>query len=308
MNKTKDNEKSKSAVKDLKLEYIIRQLSRTNRKDYENYVINTVYDRVGNFNLIPSTQHYVRIGNGRGRMIDLYFPQINIGIECLESYHHNTIQIERDSQREKEIAEVKNDDYKAIAISVSKSFAEVQNQIEECVQQIKDKIEKQKISPWNLYFETYFKDKQKICITDDIIFPSYKSICNSLFKKEYEDNYTRTRCTLKLGFLPSEKGKGYVLWCIRNISENNNAIGWNNRFEGDKLLERYNDDPKKPNSKAKEYFKNDSNSKLVTFKYDYCEKIRMWGYKFIGVYEQAKERSATGEKIYNKIKDSFKFE
>ena len=70
---------------DRKTQYIIKTLSRTKRKDYENYVINAIWNRVANKNLKPVTQQYVY--NNRENQhyfIDLYFPQINVGIEVDE--------------------------------------------------------------------------------------------------------------------------------------------------------------------------------------------------------------------------------
>ena len=43
-----------------KLEYLAKTLSRTKRKDYENYVINAVWNRVNNKKLYPVSQQYVK--------------------------------------------------------------------------------------------------------------------------------------------------------------------------------------------------------------------------------------------------------
>lgn len=50
-----------------KLEYIVRTLSRTRRKDYENYVVNAVWNRLGDESLKPVSQQWVaRPDGGRG--------------------------------------------------------------------------------------------------------------------------------------------------------------------------------------------------------------------------------------------------
>ena len=42
-----------------KANYLIKTLSRTKRKDYENYVINAIWNRLANDNIKPVTQQYV---------------------------------------------------------------------------------------------------------------------------------------------------------------------------------------------------------------------------------------------------------
>lgn len=70
-----------------KFEYIAKTLSRTKRKDFENYVINRIYNDLNDYDIKPVSQQYVRRPNGKYALIDLYFPQLNIGIECDEIHH-----------------------------------------------------------------------------------------------------------------------------------------------------------------------------------------------------------------------------
>ena len=68
-----------------KRDYLIKTLSRTRRKDYENYVINRVYSKLDDLEIKPVTQKYVKSEeNGKYYLIDLYFPQFNYGVECNE--------------------------------------------------------------------------------------------------------------------------------------------------------------------------------------------------------------------------------
>ena len=62
---------------------------RTKNKKYENFVVNAIYNRVGNMELEPITQQYVCNPNDPRKyyLIDLYFPQINYGIVVNESQH-----------------------------------------------------------------------------------------------------------------------------------------------------------------------------------------------------------------------------
>lgn len=89
---------------DKKREYLVRTLSRTKKKDYENYIINAIWHKLGRLDIQPVTQQYVKRTDGRYALIDLYFPQINIGIECDEEFH--IINEEHDKKREIKMEEM----------------------------------------------------------------------------------------------------------------------------------------------------------------------------------------------------------
>src|SRR5690554_7668825 len=84
----------------VKRDYIFKTLSRTNRKDTENFVLNAIWNKVNNYELKPVTQQYVNCGD-KWYLIDMFFPQINLGIEVDESFHDN--QIEQDKIRSDQI-------------------------------------------------------------------------------------------------------------------------------------------------------------------------------------------------------------
>ena len=83
-----------------KLEYVARSLSKGTKKNFETYVINAIYQRVGNSELEIETQKYVRIQNGEKRLIDLYLPQFSMAIEVDEGYHSSEFQKGKDKTRE----------------------------------------------------------------------------------------------------------------------------------------------------------------------------------------------------------------
>ena len=72
-----------------KTEYLVKTLSRTKRKDYENYVINRIYHLLNDLEIKPVTQQYVKRPDGKYALIDLYFPQLEVAIECNEFQHNN---------------------------------------------------------------------------------------------------------------------------------------------------------------------------------------------------------------------------
>lgn len=75
---------------------------RTKGKKYENFIVNAIYNRVGNFELIPITQQYVRsnIDPRKYYLMDLYFPQINYGVEVDEMQHTKEYHIISDEERD----------------------------------------------------------------------------------------------------------------------------------------------------------------------------------------------------------------
>lgn len=77
-----------------KLDHLSIMLNRrTTGKKYENFVINSIYTKLSNPDLIPITQQYVKninysAGNKKKYyLLDLYFPQLRYGIEVDESHH-----------------------------------------------------------------------------------------------------------------------------------------------------------------------------------------------------------------------------
>ena len=173
-----------------KLLYLTKTLSRTKRKDYENYVVNAIWNRVNNSQLVPVTQQYVRATDGHYYFIDLYFPQLNIGIECDEKHH--AMQKTEDKQRETTIFDVLNQineaDYMTLRVQVyDKSFEQVEEQIEECVNVIKTKMAELKISNgWKSFFVNpyeYYKDKKYISVFDNVVFNVKQDVYKIIFNK-----------------------------------------------------------------------------------------------------------------------------
>ena len=163
---------------DTKLLYLVKTRSRTKRKDYENYVVNAIWNRINNAKLVPVTQQFVKDKNGNHYYIDLYFPQLKIGVECDEGYHNNIEQKVLDAERELTIFDVLNQidgrDYIALHVDVTKPYNEVEAQIDAHVATIKSKIDELNIEDgWNNHLpntcdccemqyssiESYFKDK-----------------------------------------------------------------------------------------------------------------------------------------------------
>ena len=128
---------------------------RTKGKKYENFIVNAIYTKVGNPNLMPVTQQYVKNPNDSRRyyLLDLYFPQINYGVEIDERQHMFDEHQASDKERAEAIKNAIQCEEARISI-VDKStgekrpFAEICNDIDIVVQKIKQMIEEKGGIKW----------------------------------------------------------------------------------------------------------------------------------------------------------------
>ena len=105
-------------------DYLAKSFQRTNRKKFENYVVTGIWHRLRAKGILiqPVTQQYVKRPDGYA-LLDLYFPAINLSVECDEGYHcgHEAA----DAARTRDIIEAgKVDPLKAIVAVDEKSFFE----------------------------------------------------------------------------------------------------------------------------------------------------------------------------------------
>lgn len=136
-----------------KIEHLALMLNRrTAGKKYENFVINAIYARIANPNLIPITQQYVKNkhcskSNPRKYyLLDLYFPQLNYGIEVDEGHHLNKKNVDQDKNRAEDIlASIQCDEGRITIYNKDgslKTFDEVNEQINVEVEKVKGLIKK----------------------------------------------------------------------------------------------------------------------------------------------------------------------
>ncbi len=136
-----------------KREYIIKTLSRTKRKDYENYVINSIWHKIDNLSLKPVTQQYIKRADGKYGLLDLYFPQINFGIECDEAHHkqYEDEDLKRQLSMEEMLSTVaETSDFILRRVDVDNSIEDIEYQIRNIVSEIKKVCDVKQITPWNI--------------------------------------------------------------------------------------------------------------------------------------------------------------
>lgn len=121
---------------------------RTKGKKYENFIINAIYTKVNNPDLMPVTQQYVRNPSDSRKyyLLDLYFPQINFGVEIDEPQHMSDECQVLDKARTDAIKSAIGYDEARISIvdkqtGQKRSYTEISNDIDIVVLKIKQKID-----------------------------------------------------------------------------------------------------------------------------------------------------------------------
>lgn len=182
-----------------KRDYLVKTFSRTKRKDYENYILTAIWHKLDNMNIKPVSQQYVKRQNGNHALMDLYFPQLHIGIEVDEAYHQG-IQ-KADKLRMDDIISAVNEesikDFQCFRIDATKSLEEINERINEVVWSIKEKASKTTLE-WKTYEEELMQLKQQkyLSIYEDVSFMDIKDIANTVFGKNskgYQLSYFKVK-------------------------------------------------------------------------------------------------------------------
>jgi very-short-patch-repair endonuclease len=97
-----------------KKEWIGRQLAKTNKKNWENYVITRIIHRVDDLEVKYVTQQYVKRPKGHA-LTDLYLPQVGLQVEVDEGQHKAAI--EADMIRESDIVSATSNDFERIDVT-----------------------------------------------------------------------------------------------------------------------------------------------------------------------------------------------
>ncbi|WP_346879906.1 AbaSI family restriction endonuclease [Clostridium sp. UBA3061] len=162
-----------------KLEFIIRQLAKTNKKNYENYVVSRIWHKLDSIDIKFITQQYVLRAEGKYALTDMYFPQISLHIEVDEPHHKENIVA--DEIREADIVNIIN--HKIMRVDISKGLENINNQVDDIVIQINSSIKElgDKFVPWNLEKETSpetYIENGYISLEDNVAFMRGYEACN----------------------------------------------------------------------------------------------------------------------------------
>ena len=191
----------------IKKEYLIKTLSRTKRKDYENYVIGAILHIVNNLEIKPVSQQSVKRSDGKYALLDLYFPQLNVGIECDEAYHEKNK--EPDKIREVNIEQALSalqtgKEFTLIRINANTDVVEFEKQINNAVDEIRDLYEIYGFPRWSDEKSAVQKvlEEGQLSLRENLQFlkivdiakcfgKNYKAMQSSTF---FIDNYTLVWC------------------------------------------------------------------------------------------------------------------
>jgi len=267
-----------------KRDYLVKTFSRTKRKDYENYILTAIWHKLDNMDLKPVSQQYVKRQNGAHALMDLYFPQLHIGIEVDEAYHQDNQKEDR-IRMDDIISAVSEDfieDFICLRIDATKSLEEINSRINEVVSIIKDKTSKTTLN-WRTYEEELEQLKQQnyLSIYDDVSFKDIKDIANTVFGKNSK-RYHRSFFRVK---------EEMWLWCPKlSITVNgvakSAAGGWLNFLAEDWTYIDESQQDVVVNKERKESYMKETN-----FGYDravfakYKDNLGFNRYRFVGVFK-----------------------
>ncbi|QRN84863.1 hypothetical protein JR334_07735 [Clostridia bacterium] len=160
-----------------KMEYIIQQIGKTNKKKYENYVVTRIWNLLNSLDYKFVTQQYVVRPEGYA-LTDMYFPQVKLHIEIKEPYH---IKIElKDRDRERDI--VTATDHDVFSIEIMGGIENIHQQIDDVVKEIRSKREElgNTFIPWDIdseYNPQTYIDKGCISLVDNVAFHRIVDTC-----------------------------------------------------------------------------------------------------------------------------------
>lgn len=277
------------ATTDYKLTYLVRTLSRTKRKDYENYIVNAVWNRLGIPDLKPVSQQLIRLDNRHHYLIDLYFPQINVGVECDEAYHQGRREADdaRDYTIGNILSSITDDGYEPLHIDVSQPYIVVEKKIDETVARIRSKVEGARergmFTSWtgkSPCREDFFA-KGVIVVDDDISFRTIADavnfVCATDMKRYQQSTFP--------GKLPEMYDNRYKFW-FPKLAIDGHAVarGWNNQlsFDGEYIYE-YNENDA---DAVDDFTPNESSERRVTFTKTHDVVTGMERYHFAGIFER----------------------
>lgn len=280
-------------IPDIKRDYLIRTLSRTKRKDYENYIINAIYNQIDRLDIQPVTQQYIRRSDGKHALVDLYFPAINYGVECDEAYHINNHELDKirvATMEEMLNAVEETSSFFLKRVRAYESMESIDHQIKEIVAEIKDLVNKNNVPSWNPYADPadIAIQSRNLEVADNLRFETIANLARC-FGKDYK-NMQRSYFSI---------GNGCYLWCPKLAifvegSPKPVASGWINILSNDwESIRESNDGTRQLHSIGRD-------CRRITFAKS-KDVLGRNHYRFIGVFEYSYELSSNKENVYNRV-------
>lgn len=200
-------------------DFIRKQLSKTNRKSFESYVVYGIYHAIKHLDIEFVTQQMVQRQEGRA-LVDMFFPSLKMYIEVNEEFHQK--QVNADRLREFDIENAIG--FSREDIDASKGLKHLDKEINRVVDAIKELHSKVKPGPWEFekrISSDYWIEKEEIFVDDNVCLQYAKDVYH-LFGRE--------RKTIQHGGLPHPREKGKRIW-IPSIFEVPEQVPDNFKFE-----------------------------------------------------------------------------
>ena len=163
-----------------KKEFVLKQISRTNKKNYENYVVTRIIHLLNDLDIKFITQQYFKRLDGNFGLSDLYFPQFNLSIEIDEGQHKNLIKEDDIRDQDYLLATKELQQHpkewmpKRVKVYGDISLKQIDEEVDDIVCYIK--LLKQKMLKdgsflkWDIDKEFDYSDKKIFDVNDNIVF------------------------------------------------------------------------------------------------------------------------------------------
>ena len=262
------------------LEYIIKQISKTNKKNFENYVVTRIWHGINKTDVKFTTQQFVNRPNGHA-LTDMFFPQFNLHIEIDEPFHNK--QKELDLNRESDIIEATNHKIERVKITDDINF--INKQIDNIIKGISTlrtkSIDENTFEPWDLEKEfnpEYHREKGYLDTKENPAFKTISHACNCL-GQNYKDGSQRS-------YVKSKAYENHNIWFPKFYNNDK----WDNWISDDGLtiMEKC-----KTKSKQKEHFDSLMNSNVNRIVFPRSkDNLGFTLYRFKGIFKTDKENSS----------------
>lgn len=291
-------------MQDIKRDYLIKTLSRTKRKDFENYIINAIWHKLGRDDVMPTTQQYILRSDGKYALVDLFFPQLNIGIECDEEYHISNKALDeiREIKMEEALsAYEETSNFELFRVKAYENLHSINTQIEDIVGKINQRITEVDFIPWDPNIKPYETALEKgfLSVADRLEFSSIVELCKC-FGKDYkgmQQSYFHI-------------GNNHQLWCPKLAIEKEGvkyavSNGWINLLSDDwNSIWETNDDKSKVNIEGHNVYV--ERPRICFAKSRNALGLNM--YRFVGVFKIDKERSNSDGTLFVRISETINLE
>lgn len=286
---------------DYKIDYITRLFSKITHKKYESYVIQRIWHRLNNDEVLFVGQQYISRGT-KYALADLYLPQINLIIEIDEIHHDSNEAQILDEIRSNDIRRyLDNVVIKRIAIFKNhslRSLTDIHNDIDNVVSFIQDTVSEYKSQgkfiPWSSNYMTpnYYHQKGYLDV--------------------YTNDYVRTIDEIGEIFNTKVPKKGWQR--PGGFLIDNNIEVWTPRINNDTWCNEMTDDGKifyeynkvSDEKRLKHLNEQISQNKIRIVFYKQKDFLGINQYKFVGVFKMNIEASQKeGKCVWKRISTKY---